>query len=209
VPAPGLKPKNYDAWSKQFVTSVTTKASLDVLQSPSTGEISRPDESERDFRARLQQSSRESRDRAIEALRKKYAPRQAALDEKLRRAQQSVQRESEQATGQKLQTMISVGATLMGALMGRKAISASTIGKATTAARGVGRTMKESEDIARAQETVQAINDQRQALEEELKTETATLEAAGDPATETFERISVKPKRANVALKLVSLLWVR
>ena len=209
VPAPGLKPKNYDAWSKQFVTSVTTKASLDVLQSPSTGEISRPEESERDFRARLQQSSRESRDRAIEALRKKYAPRQAALDEKLRRAQQSVQRESEQATGQKLQTMISVGATLMGALMGRKAISASTIGKATTAARGVGRTMKESEDIARAQETVQAINDQRQALEEELKTETATLEAAGDPATETFERISVKPKRANVALKLVSLLWVR
>ena len=209
VPAPALKPKNYDAWSKQFVTSVTTKASLDVLQSPSTGEISRPEESERDFRARLQQSSRESRDRAIEALRKKYAPRQAALDEKLRRAQQSVQRESEQATGQKLQTMISVGATLMGALMGRKAISASTIGKATTAARGVGRTMKESEDIARAQETVQAINDQRQALEEELKTETATLEAAGDPATETFERISVKPKRANVALKLVSLLWVR
>ena len=30
-----------------------------------------------------------------------------------------------------------------------------------------------------------------------------------DPATETFERISVKPKRANVAVKVVSLLWVR
>jgi len=33
--------------------------------------------------------------------------------------------------------------------------------------------------------------------------------AAGDPATETFDRISVKPKRANVTVKLVSLLWVR
>jgi hypothetical protein len=209
VPAPALKAKNYDAWSKQFVTSVTTKASLDVLRSPSTGELSRPDESERDFRARLQQASREGRDRALETLRKKYAPRLAALDEKLRRAQQSVERESEQASGQKLQTMISVGATLVGALMGRKAMSASTIGKATTAARGMGRTMKESEDIARAKENLQAINDQRQALEDELKAETATLEAAGDPATETFERISVKPKRANVAVKVVSLLWVR
>jgi len=209
VPAAALKSKNYDAWSKQFVTSVTTKESLDVLRSPSTGELSRPDESERDFRARLQQSSRESRDRAIETLRKKFAPRQAALDEKLRRAQQKLEVESQQASGQKLQTMISVGATLMGALMGRKAISASTIGRATTAARGMSRTMKESEDISRASETVQAVTEQRQALEDELKMETSTLEAAGDPATETFDRISVKPKRANVTVKLVSLLWVR
>jgi hypothetical protein len=103
--------------------------------------------------------------------------------------------------------MISVGATLVGALMGRKAISASTIGRATTAARGMGRSMKESEDISRAQETVAAINEQKQALDDELKAETATLEAAGDPATETFERIIVKPKRANVAVKLVTLLW--
>ena len=45
-----------------------------MLRSPSTGETSRPDESERDFRARLQQASRESRDRALDALRRKYAP---------------------------------------------------------------------------------------------------------------------------------------
>ena len=209
VPAAALKSRNYDAWSKQFVTSVTTRESLDVLRSPSTGETSRPEESERDFRARLQQSSRESRDRALDALRKKFAPRQLALDEKLRRAQQALERESQQATGQTVQTVISVGATLMSALMGRKAISASTIGRATTAARGMGRTMKESEDISRAKETVQAVTEQRQALEDDLKMETSTLEAAGDPATETFDRISVKPKRANVAVKLVSLLWVR
>jgi hypothetical protein len=56
---------------------------------------------------------------------------------------------------------------------------------------------------------VQADTEQRQALEDELKMEMSTLEAEGDPATETFERISVKPKRANVTVKLVSLLWVR
>jgi hypothetical protein len=207
VAAPALKAKSYETWSKQFVATVLAKETLDVLRSPATGECSRPEESERDFRARLQQASRESRDRNLDALRKKYAPRQAALDEKLRRAQQAVERESQQASGQKLQTMISMGATLVGALMGRKAISASTIGRATTAARNVGRTMKESEDIARAQESVAALEAQRQSLETDLKTEMATIEAAGDPATETFERISVKPKRANVAVKLVALVW--
>ena len=86
-------------------------------------------------------------------------------------------------------------------------MTASTLGRATTAVRGVGRSMKESEDISRAKETVEAIQQQRQALEDDLKAETATLEAAGDPATETFERISVKPKRTNVTVKLVGLMW--
>ena len=207
VPAPALKAKNYDAWSKQFVTAVTTKEVLEVLKSPSTGEVSRPDESERDFRARLQQVSREERDRKLELLRKKYAPRQAALEEKKRRALARVEKEAEQAQGQKLQTMISVGATLMGALMGRKAITASTLGRATTAARGMGRAMKESGDIADAQQEVKVLDQQLLELEDDLKLEAGTLEASGDPATETFERIAIKPKRTNVAVKLVGLVW--
>jgi hypothetical protein len=209
VPAAALKSKNYGAWGRQFVAAVLARESLDLLRSPGTGEISRPDESERDFRARLQQTSREKRDRTLDALRKKLAPRQAALDDKLRRAQQVVSRETEQATGQKLQTAISVGATLVSMFMGRKAISASSIGRATTAARGLGRTMKESEDIGRAQQDLDAIQQQRQQLDDELKAESASLEAAADAATETFERISVKPKRANFSLKLTALVWVK
>ena len=208
VPAPALKARSYDAWAKQFVTAVLTKESLEVMRSPSTGETSRADESERDFRARLQQASRESRDRALDALRRKYAPRQAALEEKLRRAKQAVERGSQQATGQKLQTMISVGATLMGALMGRKV---------TLPARSVERRQRHadepdherSDDIDRAKQTVTAIDEQRQALEDELRTETATLESIGNPATETFERVSIKPKRTNIAVKLVCLVWSR
>jgi hypothetical protein len=207
VPAPALKAKNYDAWAKQFTTAVLAREAMELLRSPSAGEVSRPGETERDFRARLQQASRESRDRALDALRRKYAPRLAMLEEKLRRAQQTVERESQQASGQKVQTMISVGATLLGALMGRKAISASTVGRATTAARGLGRSAKESEDIDRAKDTVRAVEEQRQSLEDDLKTETATLEAAHDPATEMFERISVKPKRTNVSVKIVALVW--
>ena len=57
-------------------------------------------------------------------------------------------RESEQVSQQRLQTAISMGATLVGALFGRKSMSAS-IGRATTTARGVGRTMREREDVER------------------------------------------------------------
>ncbi len=86
----------------------------------------------------------------MDALRQKYAARLAQLQNQLQRAQAARERESSQATAQKLQTAISFGATLLGAFMGRKAVSATTLGRATTAARGVGRTMKEAEDVKRA-----------------------------------------------------------
>jgi hypothetical protein len=207
LPATAFKVKNYDAWTKQFAAALSAAEALELFESPSTGQISAPDESERDFRARLHQASREGRDRALEALRRKYAPRQTALEEKLRRARQAVERESEQATGQKLQTAISVGATLMGALLGKRAVSAGTIGRATTAARGIGRSMKESEDIDRAKQTLAAVEEQQRQLEEELRTETAALDAANDVATEKLERVVVKPKKTNVTVKLVALVW--
>ena len=207
VPAAAAKAKNYAVWSKQLGTWLSGNEAIELMKSPSTGEVSNPDESERDFRARLQHTGRESRDRAVDALRKKYGPKQAALEEKLRRAKQAAERESQQATGAKLQTAISVGATLVGALFGRKAISAGTIGRATTVARGVGRTMKESEDTQRAEQTVAAIEEQQQQLEADLAAETAALDASSAAVTETFERVVLKPKKGNVNVKLVALVW--
>ncbi len=52
--------------------------------------------------------------------------------------------------------------------------SATNIGRATTAARGAGRTMKQAGDIGRAKENVAAIDQQVAALEGELQ--------AGNPA---------------------------
>ena len=93
------------------------------------------------------------------------------------------------------------------AFLGRKAVNVSSLSRATTAVRGVGRSMKESEDVTRAQETVEAIEAQRQALADELAQETAEIDAASNAATEKLESVVVKPKKGNVTLKLVTLLW--
>jgi DNA-binding ferritin-like protein len=67
--------------------------------------------------------------------------------------------------------------------------------------------MKESEDIGRAKETLAAIEEQQQQLEADLKTETAALDAANDAATEKLERVVIKPKKTNVTVKIVALVW--
>jgi len=180
---------------------------LELLKSPSTGEWSKPGESERDFRVRLQQTAREVRDAQVERLRQGYASKIAALQDRIRRAGLAVERESAQASQQKLQTAISFGTTLLGAFLGRKAVSVSTLGRATTAARGVSRSMKEQKDIARAQESVEALQGDLAALEAQLQSETEALEAKLDAQNEQLETIAIKPKKTNISVQLLGLAW--
>ena len=207
LPADAMQSRNYDKWNKAFSDWLFRTQSLTVLKSPSSSVVSNPGEAEKDFRIRLQQITREQRDRAVDQLRKKYAPKIAALEDRVRRAQQAVDRESQQASAAKMQTAISFGTTVLGALFGRKKLSMSTLGRATTAARGVGRSMKESEDIGRAQETVESLRQQMADLDSELKLETDALVSSSDPQSETFESVDLKPKKSNLSVKLVALVW--
>lgn len=207
LPSAGAKAKTYDTWRKDFAAWLYRTQKLELLTSQSLGQSSQPDESERDFRIRLQQTAREQRDQAVEKLRQKYAPKIAALEERKRRAEQAVEREAEQAKGQKLQTAISFGATLLSSFMGRKGVSLTTLGRATTAARGVSRSMKEAQDVGRAQETVEAVNQHLAELDEQFKAETAAIENSNDAQTEELEKTSLKPTKANISVKLVSLAW--
>jgi len=207
LPAAAGKRKSYDGWSKDFTTWLLQSQKIDLLRSPSLKVVSKPDESERDFRVRLAESTRQDRDKTSEALRAKYAPKVAALQERRRRAEQAVTRESEQATQQGIQTAISVGATILGAFLGRKAINASTIGRATTAVRGAGRVLKETQDVGRAKETVAAVDAEIAALDAQFKAEADALGARTDPLTEPLETLSLKPTRQNISVRLVALAW--
>ena len=207
LPATAGKSKSYGAWEKDLAGWLYRGQKLELLRSDRLGQSSNPDESEQDFRLRLQQAAREQRDAAVEKLRQKYAPKLAALEEKKRRSEQAVEREAEQSKSQKFQTAISFGATVLSSFLGRKTVSLTTLGRATTAARGVSRSMKEAEDVGRAQETVGAVSQQLADLDAQFKSETAALEQSTDMQSEALETVTLKPTKANIAIKHFSLAW--
>ena len=206
-PVAAGKAKSYEVWNKDFSGWLFRNQKVDLLRSPSTKEVSRPGESERDFRVRLQQTGREQRDTQSDSLRKKYAPKMTALQDRIRRAEQLVERQQTESRSSQIQAAISVGATILGAFMGRKTISATTIGKATAAIRGAGRAIKESQDVGQAQENRAVLEQQLADLEAQFKAETDALAAATDPLNEKLETLSLKPTKANIAVKLVALAW--
>jgi hypothetical protein len=206
LPPAALDKKRYATWTKDFERWLARSQPLTLLAVPAMKLVSKPGETERDFQARIQLAGREARDVAVQKLRERYAPKVTRLTEKARKAEEAVSKEQQQASQQKMQTAVSLGATMLGALMGRRAVSLSTLGRATTAARGIGRSAKETEDVARSQERLQEAQAELAALEAELQGEVAALEGA-TPGSITLEQIEVKPKRGGVDVKLVALVW--
>ena len=205
-PAAG-KAKNYETWNKEFAGWLYRTQKLELFKSPSAAQLSNPGESERDFRLRLQQSGREQRDKGADSLRRKYAPKIAALQERVRRAEQQREKQQTEARSSQVQAAISVGASILGAFLGRKTISATNIGRATTVIRGAGRVLKESQDVSMAQENVAALQQQLADLEAQFKSESEALAAASDPLQEKLQPVSLKPAKADITVKLVTLAW--
>jgi hypothetical protein len=203
LPAIAMKPESYGFWSRDFTSWLYRNQKIDLWKSPSLKEFSRVEESERDFRIRLQQKAREQRDEATDKLRQKYAPKFTALQEQLRRAQATVERERDQVRQQEMNTAFSFGATILGGFLGSRRVSG-----ARSAMGGVGRSMKERRDVERAQDSVSAIQQRLRQMETSFKTDIDALAAKIDPLTEQLEPIAVRPAKTDIAIQILALGWI-
>ena len=208
LPAEAQRLKPYERWTRAFISWLAREQKLTLYRSASLELVSRPGESEAAFRSRVQHAARERRDEEVDRLRERYAPKAAALKERLRRAELGVTREAQQASQSGMQSAISFGATLLGAVLGRKVLSGTNIGRATTAARSAGRVMKEKEDVARAKETVAAVETQVAALEAKLAEEIAALETAEAARQAPLEAIEIAARKSGIEVQSVALVWV-
>ena len=170
-------------------------------------QYSDPGETEGQFRARLKHETREQRDGDVEKLRKKYGPKIDVLKEKERKAEQKVAQERTQASGATLQAAVKVGASLLEAFLGRKTFSATNIQRAASSARAVTKVSEEKGDVGRAQETLSTLQEQREALEQELQSEIDKLADSFDADALKLGDYEVKPRKSDVTVDAISLCW--
>jgi hypothetical protein len=201
------KPDSYRVWSRDFADFLYRTAHIDIFQSPEFKITSNPGESESDFRIRVGQLAREKRDRTMESLRSKYGPKIALLEDRIRRAGQRVDKEKADVRDAGIRTAISLGATLLGAFMGRKTLSTTTIGRASTTMRTGMKTAREHSDVAAASENLEVLQQEKADLEAEFNAEMQALEGTTDPLKQSIETVAQRPKKADVSVPLVALVW--
>jgi len=191
-------------WGKSLAASLYQNGTVELLSAKTLKLTSNPGESEGDFRARLAQALREHRDREVTKLREKHAAKLKSLDERLRRAADRVEREKSQYSQRKLDTAISIGTSVLGAIFGGR--SAATT-RAGSAARSAGRVFSEHGDVARAGESLETLTAERNALLAAIEQEAATLATGLDPASIALEKIRISPRKSDIAIGRVAIAW--
>ena len=211
LPAQAQQVKMFAKWAKDLDRWLGRTQRLQLLRHPGLGLTSAPGEDERAFRIRLASAAHESRDAAIDKIRAKYASRLTTATERVRKAEMALGKEQQDVSQHKVQTGLSaasaVGSAVLGALFGRRGgLTAGTIGKASTTARGWARGSKEADDVARATQNLEAARQALADLEGEVSAAVAAVDTSMTPA-DPLETLAIAPKRGGISVQVVGLLW--
>ena len=208
VASAAADPKAYTKWARDFKRWLRQNETMKVYRSKRFRMTSAGDETEGEFRVRLQDAASEKRDLAIAKIRKRYASKVNTLENRLLRARQSIEREKEQSTKKKLDTAISFGTAILGAVLGRKKLTSGTASKIGTAIKTAGGARKEAADVARAEEIAKKTQSEIDALNAELEKEIEALDTSFDAQAEELDEIVVRAKSTDIHVPVIGLLWM-
>ena len=170
-------------------------------------EVSNPGESEGDFRVRITQGVKENRDLQVEKLRTKYGPKLVTLQEQLRKAYQRVEKEKTQSSQATTTAAITLGTSILGAVFGGKLASATNIGKMATTMRTAGKMSGAKQDVALAEETVDAIQQRLDDLSTQFEAEANALMEGAAPDSLVLTDVSIAPKKTDITIVTLALCW--
>ena len=207
LPGTALRAASYAAWGKALQAHLYETARASLFHAEAFKATSKVGESEGDFRARLTLTAREKRDAAVTALRQKWVAKLQQLQDQIRRAEDRHEREKQQLSQSRMQTAVNVGTTLLGALLGRKAISATRLGRAGSAARSASRWGQESQDVERAEESIEVLRQRLADLQKQVAVEVAQLESALGGGTIALRSVDVPARKSDIAVGEVALVW--
>jgi hypothetical protein len=199
-----LKLATIDSLDKQFERFVYQNHTMVLWKSNTFKIVSLPNEAERDFRIRLQQIAHERRDLEVERIKRQFSKKIDILDRQLNTAQRLADKEGDQYQQKMLNTAISVGASIFGAILGGRT-SRTSIARAAKSASGLS---KEKHDIARAKEKMAQIELRIKELDEQLTDKITDLTDKFDPMNEELKKIIIQPKKTDVLQRYFGFLWV-
>ncbi|MES1923857.1 DUF87 domain-containing protein [Salinisphaera sp. T31B1] len=206
--APAHDPANYRHWASAFKTWLRQSCGLTLYRSRDYRLTSSADESEAEFRVRVHQVARQARDQAVGKLRDRYDRQLADLQTRLAAAEAEIAAETAQTNQKTVESVVSIGSALLGAFLGRKAVSATNARRIGTAARGVGAIAQQRRDLAEARADAADIRARIEAAGQDFDAEVAALAPLPGPEGLALETVIVRAKSSDITVQAVALLWL-
>lgn len=207
LPAPLTQPRQYGTWRNALKDYLYRDHVVTLYVCPALKLQSAWGETKGEFRVRVKQAALERRDLELEKLQKSYAPKLQSLQERIRKCEQRLAQEKAQAQHQVWDTVVSVGATVLGAMFGRKLSSVGNVSRASTSMRSASRASREREDVTRAEDNLRALQDQLIDLEESFTRESDTLRDKLSGESLEIQDSPLRPRKTDLAVEQLALVW--
>ena len=200
--------KAYASLGTSLKNHLARTAKLTVFTAPSIDAVSRPDETEGEFRVRIAQQVREWRDKEIDRISDKSAAKLASLNDRIARARQKVEKQKAEAKNKSMQTYVSIGTAVLSAILGRKVASSTTVGRAATSMRSASRATRHQADVVHAEESLSDLEEKLATLEGEVGEDLEKVRLEANPDRLVLESIEIAPKKTEISVDDVVLAWV-
>lgn len=200
--------KNYKTWQKEFKEFLYRQQELNVWKCESPKKYSEPNESLGDFKVRLEQDLSEKRDTEVEKLRKKYGAKFTSMRDKIRRAEDKLDLEKSQYREKSMKSKFSIGSSILGALLGRKTLSATNVRRAGSALNSRSRVEKEKQDVDRAEDKLEDLQAKFKDLEVEFNEAIESLEEKLSVENLEFEDLRVAPRKSDISVEDYCVCWL-
>lgn len=160
---------------------------------------STPYESLGEFKVRIKDILDNQKEEAIETLQTRYDKKEQTLRRRLQRAQEQLKKEEADAS----KSMIDTGIAVLGALFGRT--TSSKLGRALSTG---SRAYKERGDIGRAEERIEQVHEEIEELSHELEEQIDALALKYDIENVSISESAMKPRKSDIDVKQLSIVWV-
>ena len=203
-PALALRPPSWKKWEKQVVQHFATERAMTVLAAPQLGLSGKAGEGRDAFASRVALATRERRDEEMATLSAKWEPKLDKAQAKVETLRRKVEDASEDRKAHVAASGLEIGATVLSMFGGRRSALRSAASVATKARRA----QKSGADKARAEADLTVAEADAKTLEEDLRAALEALKTSWDPAHVDVVEKRILPKKADVSLARVALVWV-
>jgi hypothetical protein len=202
LPAELSREKSYQVFRRQLAEHLYRTVSLQLWRCEHVDQVSRSSETEVEFRARLVPTLAQRRSVERQRLEQQFAARLNDLESRIQIAQSRVSTQKWQfwsrITGF-VWVVVEAGLRFKG--MGRR-------GRPRSAEVAMRSVASERGQQATAQAALDKLLAERQSLEQQRDQELARIEARFDPQRVSLDRIDLKPRKADIEVDSVSLVWL-
>ncbi|MBN1888821.1 MAG: DUF87 domain-containing protein [Thermoflexales bacterium] len=177
---------------------------LTLAAHPELGLVQVPNETEREFKIRVQQAARERRDAEVDALERKHAASIKKLEAKLRKHERNLFAIEAEHRARKQESTIVLGESVLNFFVGRRSHT-----RAISVIARKQRLAGQAEiEVEETEQEIADLEKEIRTLQSELQETTEEITHKWDAALDDLTTQEFLPKRADVDVRLTALAWL-